>query len=92
MDRIQQLEQYATKEYFAYKAREDGNQLTHHEFKREGGGRVLLFCKWNISAVESLSDEEFKKKLFFVKALHDLEEHYKGMTLFEFLTSFNTKD
>lgn len=75
-------------EYFAYKARDDGNKLTTHKFEIYGGGRVLTQCKWNEEEVDNLTDSEFNHIVGFLTALKTLNERYKNMDIIEFLTTF----
>ena len=73
-ERIQLLNKYSSPNDAAYSDRR-ANWLSHladYEFKEEGGGRELVYAKWDNDAIQAMDEDSFSE---LIKSL-EINDHF----------------
>ena len=93
-DRIETLSKYATPEGCAWsdRSRNGISYLVDYMFEREGGGRRLVYSKWNRNLIESMSEDDFDKLIEELSFEKKMYEAFSKINIFELLDGKYNED
>lgn len=89
-EKLNQLNYYSSPELAAYADRDRPRlaSLASYKFRRVGGGRELMYAKWNKSAIKELDDESFDEIISRLKVLRAFIVKFGHMSISEFCLHF----